>query len=295
MSKKSSLHFFSIALLASSIILGGTLIYSTVYDAGAGYTTITDDQNNTYVVEKEDPIKLTIVNDSSCENCSTEKIEPWLKNQIGTQLAVRRLDYSSPEAKELINANEATFLPYLLLDSEVSKRSNFGHLLHHVITKNSQGYYVDTIKLGQPVGRYLDVANYAKDDPEAPRIVADEESYDFGKVRLSDGQVSTEFVIRNEGRSPLELINANTSCGCTSAQIVVGEETSPVYMMAGHQEPVKWRGSLASGEEGKIVVFYDPTVHPELEGDVTREVTLDTNDPNTPQLKLKIDVNQIPQ
>jgi hypothetical protein len=124
-------------------------------------------------------------------------------------------------------------------------------------------------------------------------MTADESTYDFGDVRLSDSKVSAEFVIKNEGKSPLELLNANTSCGCTSAQIIAGEETSPVYMMAGHQEPVKWRGSLAPGEEGKILVHYDPTVHPELEGDVTRDVTIDTNDPNTPQLKLKINVNQI--
>jgi len=121
-----------------------------------------------------------------------------------------------------------------------------------------------------------------------------ENEFDFGQVQLSNGKVSHEFIVKNEGKNPLEFLNANTSCGCTSTQIILKDNASPEYLMAGHQEPVKWQGSLGPGEEGKVIVYYDPAVHPELNGAVTREVMIDTNDPNAPQLKLRIHVNQTP-
>ena len=298
MNKNNSLFFFSIALITSAIIIGGSIIYATQKTASATSDTdnqavIVDKNNNAYVVEKDEPLKLTIISDATCDNCDTGKIEDTLKRQTGTPLAIRRLDYKTTEAKEIINDNEATFLPYLLMGKEIEKQSNFAHLTHHFISKTKNGYYVDLVKMGAPVGRYLDAVYYAKDDPAAPKIVSAEKEDDFKDVHLSGGKVSTAFIIKNEGKSPLEFLNANTSCGCTSAKIVLPDGSSPDYMMAGHGEPVKWSGSLAPGEEGKIVVYYDPNVHPDLNGAVTRTVTIDTNDPNTPQLKLKIHANQI--
>jgi len=293
-----SLLIFSIALVISSVIVSGSLIYFSQNNApavlgGDEHTSITDEQGNVYSIEKEDPTKLTIISDTSCWSCSTEKVEAWLKGQVGTQLAIRRLEYDSPAAEDLINTNGITFLPYLLTDNGIEQRSNFKHLAHHIFSKSDTGYYVDLIKIGQPIGRYLDSAYYAKNDPEAPKIVSKSSTYDFGDVRLSGGKVSTEFIVKNEGKNPLDFLNASPSCNCTSAQIVVGGETSPVYLMAGHGEPVNWRGSLAPGEEGKIIVYYDPSIHPDLNEVVTREVTINTNDPNTPRIKFKINVNQI--
>ncbi len=298
MKTKNSLIIFSVSLVVSAVIVSGALVYfaqknSSIASAGNAQTSVTDKNGNTYSIEKETPVKLTVISDATCENCDTEKIESWLNGQVGSPLAVRYLDFTSTKAKEIIKNNNATFLPYLLLDSEITKNPKFTHLNHHVISKTTNGYYVDLVKIGAPIGRYLNVKNYTKDDPDAPKITSKSSVYDFGDVKLSNGKVTTEFSIKNEGKSPLEFLNANTSCGCTSAQIAVGGKTSPVYMMAGHQEPVKWRGSLAPGEEGKIIVHYDPTVHPNLQGAVTREVMIDTNDPNTPQIKFKIYVNQI--
>ena len=295
MKKNNSLIIFSAALVLSAVIISGSIIYTSKNTSGSDeHVVVTDEHANTYVVEKDEPLKLTIISDTTCDNCDTEKIEDTLKKQTGLPLAVRRLDYGTAEAKKIINDNEANFLPYLLMGKEIEKQPNFAHLTHHFISKAKKGYFVDLMKMGAPIGRYLDATYYAKDDPSAPKITSAEESeYDFKDVHLSDGKVSAEFVIKNEGKSPLEFLNANTSCGCTSTKIVLPNESSPEYTMAGHGAPVKWHGSLAPGEEGKIMVYYDPTVHPDLNSAVTRTVTIDTNDPNTPQLKLKIHANQI--
>lgn len=290
--KNNSLLIFSIALIASSLIIGGSIIYSAQSN-GNDQMWLTDDYGNVYAIEKEEPVKLTIITDAKCEACKTDQMEVWLKGQIGMPFAVRRLEFSDPEGMKIIAENNAEFLPYFLIDNSIEKLSRFTHLSHHVVTKSNESYYVDLVKMGATIGRYLDASYYAKDDPNAPKIVAIQKEFDFGTVPLSGGKVSTEFVVKNEGKSPLEFLNANTSCGCTSAQIELANEASPEYKMAGHGEPVKWRGSLAPGETGKIIVHYDPSIHPDLNGSVTREVMIDTNDPNTPQLKLKIHANQI--
>jgi len=297
MKKNNYLIIFSAAIFLSALIIGGSVIYvsktSSVAKGIDESTVITDDNDNEYVVEKDNPLKLTIISDKDCENCKTDELESFLKTQTGTSLAIRRLEYKDSEAEKLLSDDKAKFLPYIIVDRSVEKLDNYVHLTHHVISQANSGYYVDLIKLGATVGRYLDATYYAKDNTDAPKIYAEKTDYDFGDVSVSDGKVSTAFIVKNTGKAPLEFLNANTSCGCTSAMIVLPSGSSPEYMMAGHKEPVYWNGTLDPGEEGKIVVFYDPNMHPDLNGAVTREVTIDTNDPATPQLKLKIYVNQV--
>lgn len=289
---------FSTALLLGAVIIGASIVYVFGGDQVAlvnndSSASVVDDAGAEYVVEEEEPLKVTVINDENCSNCDTEKLKALLKKQTGASLAIRELDFASAEAKNLISQNNAKFLPYMLLGPEMAQHPNITHLTHHVISKTASGYYLDLVKLGQPVGRYLDVAYYTADDPQAPKLTAAVTEHDFGTVRLSEGKVSKEFVVKNEGKSPLEFVSANSSCGCTSLRIALPGNTSPLYMMAGHQDSVEWKGSLAPGEEAKVIVYYDPAVHPELNKAVTRTVTVDTNDPNMPQLKLTIRVNQI--
>ena len=51
-------------------------------------------------------------------------------------------------------------------------------------------------------------------DPNAPKIRCDEMTFDFGEA-LSGSVVEHTYVIRNEGKSPLELLGVRPSCGCT--------------------------------------------------------------------------------
>lgn len=286
------------AFVVGLLIVAASIIYTNQRNMAIAQTSneslvVMDELGNEYIVDNDDQIFVTIVSDADCKACDTDELESWLTSQMGKPIAVRRLNFDEEAGKSVIEENNATFLPYIMIDKSVESLQNFTHLTHHVISKTKGGYYLDLQKTGKPIGRYLNVAYYKQDDPSAPHVVLEISDYEFGDVRLSGGKVETKFIVRNEGEQPLVFVNANTSCGCTSTQIKLDGNISPVYMMAGHQDPVSWQGSLDPGEEGEIIVYYDPAVHPDLEGEVTRTVTIDTNDPNMPQIKLKIYVNQI--
>jgi hypothetical protein len=57
--------------------------------------------------------------------------------------------------------------------------------------------------------------------------------------------------------------------------------------------PVGWSETLRPDEKAMLNVYYDPTVHPELRGPVTRMVSLYSNDPVDFKIDVTIDVNQV--
>lgn len=129
----------------------------------------------------------------------------------------------------------------------------------------------------------------------APKVTAPEVKRDLGTVSLKKGIVTTEFVIRNEGKSDLVIDKLSSSCGCTSASLVYQGIEGPRFYMAGHghESPdANWKVSVAPGDEAQVKVYYDPSVHPDLTGAVTREVSVHSNDPVDFETKLTITLNQ---
>jgi hypothetical protein len=245
-----------------------------------------------FIIEEMGPISITIVNDWNCSACDTRELIKWLKGQFGTTLAFRSVEFDSEEGKNIIKEHDATYLPFILVGKEVAKQENLDHLTHHIITATQDSYFVDLEKLGARIGKYLWATYYSRTDPDAPRLIAMSTEYDFGDVSLKKGIVKTAFLIKNTGKNPLEFFNITTSCGCTTAQVELTSGTSPTYTMPGHKEPEIWRGKLAPGENAKLIVYYDPSVHKDLVGAVTREIYVTTNDPVTPEMKIRIKVNQ---
>ena len=136
------------------------------------------------------------------------------------------------------------------------------------------------------------LANAPKD---APKITTSETKKDLGTVRLSKGVVTTEFVIKNEGKSDLVIDKLSSSCGCTSASLVYQGTEGPQFYMAGHGQKApdpNWKIAIAPGDEAKVKVYYDPAVHPDLTGPATREVSVHSNDPVDFETKLTITLDQ---
>jgi len=136
------------------------------------------------------------------------------------------------------------------------------------------------------------LANAPKD---APKITATEVKKDLGIVSLKKGSVTTEFVIKNEGKSDLIVDKLSSSCGCTSASLIYQGKEGPRFYMAGHGHDApdpNWKVSIAPGDEAQVKVYYDPTVHPDLVGAVTREVSVHSNDPVDFETKFTITLDQ---
>jgi len=98
----------------------------------------------------------------------------------------------------------------------------------------------------------------------APRIVVEPASFDFGTVRPA-GEVQKEFLIRNHGRAELVIASISTTCGCTAA--------------LSESKTVKPGGSTAL----RVTL----TVPPEP-GKIRKSVLIKSNDPARPSLEVKI-------
>ena len=97
-----------------------------------------------------------------------------------------------------------------------------------------------------------------------PKIVFKVDNRDFGRVKQG-AELTHEFVFTNEGDDRLTIKNVETSCGCTAA--LVSTKT------------------IEPGKTGKIKVVFNSLGY---QGDVTKYIFVDSDDPSAPRVQLKI-------
>ncbi len=130
---------------------------------------------------------------------------------------------------------------------------------------------------------------------DRPEISLEPASFDLGDVSISRGTVSTTIIVRNKGKTELVIDNIETSCMCTTAVLIINGALSPVFGMNMNDgnHPTGWKGVIPAGENASLQVSYDPTMHSDLRGPLTRTITLYSNDPVDPQKEARIDANQL--
>ena len=108
---------------------------------------------------------------------------------------------------------------------------------------------------------------------QASGINASTQLHDFGDIIQSEGPVSTTVQISNNSDQKIEINRLSTSCGCTTATMDLSE--------------------LKPDETREMEITFDPMVHPDQFGEITRVVYLQTSDPNLPELEIEIKGNVI--
>lgn len=98
-----------------------------------------------------------------------------------------------------------------------------------------------------------------------PELAASNYQFSFGKVTTPE-KISKIFKIQNIGTKQLDIGVVNASCGCTTA--LVGERT------------------VAPGGETSFRVDFDPTIYQMANTLVNAWVTISTNDPAAPVVKV---------
>ncbi len=139
-------------------------------------------------------------------------------------------------------------------------------------------------------------AELIRNAPEdRPIIVIEPSSIDFGDVSVAGREVYRSFVLRNDGKSSLTVTGMDSSCGCTTAALVLDGVESPRFGMAGHglETPADWSVILPPGKEAELRVYYNPQIHPDLRGPVTRTITVFSDDPVNFGEKVRIEANQV--
>lgn len=118
--------------------------------------------------------------------------------------------------------------------------------------------------------------------------------YNFGTVSQAKGIVTGTMKIVNRGNEDLIINNMDSSCGCTSAAIVYNGKEGPRFSMAMHgTNPKNWKQIIPPGGSAELKVYYDPNVHKDLKGSVTRSITVFSNDPRHRITEVKIIANQV--
>jgi len=127
---------------------------------------------------------------------------------------------------------------------------------------------------------------YSASSAEKPVAEAPDSLFDFGEIKVSDVK-ENDFVLKNTGTRPLQILNINSSCNCTAGKIIYnGTETKEygMHVQSGYLM------DIAPNTEAKVRVIYRPSLMP-VYGAVEREVYITTNDPQKDRLVFAIKAN----
>ncbi|PIZ00559.1 hypothetical protein COY62_01955 [bacterium (Candidatus Howlettbacteria) CG_4_10_14_0_8_um_filter_40_9] len=137
------------------------------------------------------------------------------------------------------------------------------------------------IVMSDPGSKKASDSTFDKNDENRPVAVLSTKKIDWGEINLNDVKES-EVELTNEGNSPLEIKGLSTSCGCTVVKVSQNGTETKEY---GMHEPLKNKVSIESKSLVKLKIIYRPYVMP-VEGAVTRQVFIETNDPVNPKLEI---------
>lgn len=126
-------------------------------------------------------------------------------------------------------------------------------------------------------------AKYSTDVSERPKAETEKTSLDLGTIKVSDVKVQ-DFALKNSGSKPLQILNVNSSCGCTAGQIIYKGETSKEFSMHTQSGFVT---EIAPGDTATVRLTYRPASMP-VYGLVERAVFVETNDPANTKLTFSI-------
>ncbi len=109
--------------------------------------------------------------------------------------------------------------------------------------------------------------SFTADPKLSPEVRLSEQFYDFGEVNASQVLTRT-FVIANDGQSPLIILHAYTTCGCTTADFTSAE--------------------IPPGKVALVTLQFDSGYHDMRGTTVRRGVMIETNDPDHPTQEIWI-------
>ena len=92
-------------------------------------------------------------------------------------------------------------------------------------------------------------------------LAASVSSFDFGVIRMKDGNVEKMFEVKNESEKEINLADVFTSCMCTTAYLEKEGKAQGPFGMPGHGLSTKPRLSILPGETINVRVIFDPNAH----------------------------------
>ena len=125
-----------------------------------------------------------------------------------------------------------------------------------------------------------------KNKQVASIVTAEKTMHDFGDIDIFGGKVSANYIIKNEGKEDVKIMSAVTSCMCTEGEIG--------NMKFGMHSATGGSVTIPAGGEETLTAIYDPLAHgPNGTGEIMRELILQTNSTETPEIKVRLSANVV--
>ncbi|MBI2022646.1 DUF1573 domain-containing protein [Candidatus Daviesbacteria bacterium] len=121
---------------------------------------------------------------------------------------------------------------------------------------------------------------------QSVKVETGERKFDWGQINYNGPKATKIFKIKNTGTDVLKLTSVKTSCSCTSAQLVIDDQRSPLFSM---HSVSSWVGEVKPGKEALLEVVFDQAFHgPSGVGPVERIISVETNDAQNPYLEFNL-------
>ena len=140
-----------------------------------------------------------------------------------------------------------------------------------------------SINEGKQSQTAANINSFSVNDKEKPVVAISSAFSDLGNMKVKD-EKSAEFSIENKGTKPLSLFKVSSSCDCTFGQITIDGNKSAEF---GMHSKNSWTGTVDPGGKATLYVIYRPFIMP-VKGVVTRDVFMQTNDPENPKLTFTV-------
>lgn len=153
-------------LISLSILLGGLFVGSLFVDIaqivrGGGFSQKILNESDvfsldgkTWVAYQEPLIKLQILTDDTCENCSPEEAIIGLKRELPTILT-EKVDVKSENGKKLIEKFGIKSIPAFVFGKDIEKAALFAQA-QSVFEQKDDQYLLNSAAVGLPVGKYME-------------------------------------------------------------------------------------------------------------------------------------------
>jgi len=121
----------------------------------------------------------------------------------------------------------------------------------------------------------------------ASHLSIEETIYDFGDIKMADGNVEKIFTFKNQTTEDIKLSKLETSCMCTSAFIENGGQLRGPFGMEGMQNN-NTQEVIKAGASFNVKVVYDPNAHgPAGVGTIDRFIELTEENGAVTELEIK--------
>lgn len=150
----------------------------------------------------------------------------------------------------------------IVITYDAQKRNDFGYVFDKFILETNDTELPDKLLYFSANITYDFSGMTEKEKLNAPKIVFDTETYNYGTVQSGE-MVEYNFTFRNEGKDPLRILKTKPSCGCTGSE--------PEMTI------------LKKGQSSKMKVKFDTR---NRSGQQHHNITVHTNDPEKPVVVL---------